>query len=117
MQAQKHLQNANYELSVKESATRGVGAEVGSRVMGQGVGIKNRFRAEEEGVGKGCGGRECARESELRVGAWDEQKAGAEYGNKGCEQGVGRSKIWQMAMGEQKLGIAGGSRAEGGSWG
>jgi hypothetical protein len=37
------------------------------------------------------------------------------------EQGVGRSKIWQMAMGEQKsgkgVGAGSGSRSEGGSRG
>ncbi len=33
------------------------------------------------------------------------------------EQGMGLSKVWHMGKGEQKLGIAGGNRAEGGSRG
>jgi hypothetical protein len=67
---------------------RGVGAEVGSSGMGQGLRMKSGSRAEEEGVGAECGSRGWARESELRVGAWDEQKAGAEYGNKGARGGT-----------------------------
>jgi hypothetical protein len=38
-------------------------------------------------------------------------------GTGGREQGVGRSKVWHIAKGKQRLGIAGGSGGWGGNSG
>jgi hypothetical protein len=64
-----------------------MGAEVGSRGMGQGVQTKSGSRAEEEREGAECGSRGWAiRESEQRVGARD--------GNLRWKRVKGRSRIW-----------------------
>ena len=69
MQAQKHLQNANYELSVKESDQRG-----GSRGWEQGNGTESRNKEWEQGEGREGGSR-----------VWEQgmgQVVGAESGSK-----------------------------------
>jgi hypothetical protein len=105
MQAQEHLQNANYELSVKESDLRG-----GSRGWEQGNGAESGNKEWEQGGGRGGGSRVWEHGMETLGGRKEwEQKAGAEYGKRGWEQGVGRSNVWQMAKGEQGVGIAVGS--------